>query len=41
MGKKKVPSDIPVLEWRKILDMFPEEILQQNLNNTTNLYLRA
>ena len=39
MGKKKGPSDIPISEWRKILAMLPEDIVQQTLNNTTHFYL--
>ena len=34
-----MPSDIPILEWRKRLDIPPEDIVQQTLKNTTNFYL--
>ena len=36
---RKMPSDIPISEWKKLLAMLPEEIVQQTLNNTTNFYL--
>ena len=36
---RKIPPDIPILEWSKILAMLLEEIVQQSLNNKTHLYL--
>jgi hypothetical protein len=35
----KVPSDIPITEWRKRLAMIPEDLVRKTLENTTHYYL--
>ena len=38
-SNKGVPSYIPVEEWRKIMGMIQEEVVNKNIKNTTNYYL--
>ena len=34
-----MPSQTPILEWRKILAMIPEDILQQTIKNINHFYV--
>ena len=39
--KKLLPSDIPMIEWRKRLAMAPEDVVTKTLENTTQFYLNC